>query len=197
MTLPTNSSNKWYSDFLGVAYRYYDLRMNVVPLFEERKKAVDLWHETIHWWVAPSIKIRFVEAGDDYWFVMGADSQKPDSNISFFKVLPISENYTRFKNGHGGEAYLRLATYAKKFKKDSKGDSVCNCGHIQEEHDDSKDNDECLYENCSCKKFESFQVTLLKKKKTITDIKFLKESEVKDDPLAWNCLYVNKYKLTE
>ena len=32
------------------------------------------------------------------------------------------------------------------------------------------------------------------KKKTVTDIKFLPESEVKDDPLTWNCLYINKYK---
>lgn len=195
MILSTNFQIKWFSDFLGVAYRYFDLRMNVVPLFPERKTASDLWHETIHWWQDHSIRIRFVEMNDDYWFVMGADSQRPDSNTSFFKILSISENYTRFKKGHGGEAYLRLGVYSKKFKKDSKSDAVCNCGHSQDEHDDSKENDECLYEDCSCKKFETFQVTLLKKKKTVTDIKFLNETEVKDDPLAWNCLYTNKYKL--
>ena len=52
-------------------------------------------------------------------------------------------------------------------------------------------------EDCECKKFESFQVNLLKKKKTITDIEFLQESQVKDDALAWNCLYVNKYQKNE
>jgi len=57
--------------------------------------------------------------------------------------------------------------------------------------------DECLYEDCPCTKFESFQVNLLKKKKTITDIKFLQEDQVKDDPLTWNCLYTNKYKNSE
>ena len=113
------------------------------------------------------------------------------------KVLPKSEHYERFKKGHGGEAYLRLGIFAKKFKIDVKNDAVCNCGHIKEDHHEDKDNDECLYEDCDCKKFESFQVTLLKKKKTITDIKFLQEDEVKDDSLAWNCLYVNKYKETE
>ena len=51
---------------------------------------------------------------DSYWFIMGADSQKPDSNLSFFKILPKSEHYERFKKGHGGEAYLRLGVYAKK-----------------------------------------------------------------------------------
>ena len=30
-------------------------------------------------------KIRFVESGDKYWFVMGGDSSKPQTNKSFFK----------------------------------------------------------------------------------------------------------------
>ena len=36
-------------------------------------------------------------------------------------------------------------------------------------------------------------VKLLKRKKTITDIKFLDENDVKDDPLVWNCINVNKF----
>ena len=188
------ASIPWFGDFLGVAYRYYDLRMNVVPLFEERKKAANIWRETIHWWHDHSIKIRFVESGDKYWFIMGGDSSRPETNQSFFKELAKSENFERFKKGHGGEAYLRLGTYTKKYKKDVKDDAVCNCGHIKEDHEIEPDNDDCLVEDCTCKKFESFQVNLLKRKKTVTDIKFLEEDEVKDDPLTWNCLYVNKYK---
>jgi hypothetical protein len=190
------ASIPWFNDFLGVAYRYYDLRMNVVPLFSERKQAANIWHETMHWWNDHSIKIRFVETGDKYWFVMGSDSSKPQTNQSFFKILDQSPNYERFKKGHGGEAYLRLGTYTKKFKKDVKDDAVCDCGHIKEDHDEERDHDDCLVEDCKCTKFESFQVNLLKKKKTITDIKFLQENEVKDDPLAWNCLNLNKYKNT-
>ncbi len=188
------ASIPWINDFLGVAYRYYDLRMNVVPLFSERKQATHFWHETIHWWNDHSIKIRFVETGDKYWFVMGGDSSKPQTNKYFFKILDQSPNYERFKKGHGGEAYLRLGTYTKKFKKDVKNDAVCNCGHIKEDHEEEGDHDDCFVGDCKCTKFESFQVNLLKKKKTITDIKFLEEKEVKDDPLTWNCLYVNKYK---
>ena len=190
------ASIPWFNDFLGVAYRYYDLRMNVVPLFSERKQAANIWHEIMHWWNDHSIKIRFVETGDKYWFVMGGDSRKPQTNKSFFKILDQSPNYERFKKGHGGEAYLRLGTYTKKFKKDVKNDAVCDCGHIKEDHDEEADHDDCLVEDCKCMKFESFQVNLLKKKKTITDIKFLQENEVKDDSLAWNCLNLNKYKNT-
>jgi hypothetical protein len=69
---------------------------------------------------------------------------------------------------------------------------VCNCGHTKEDHDG-----ECLVEECKCEKFVSFVLNLLKKKKTITDIKFLEEKDVKDDAVAWNCLYVNKYKNSE
>ena len=166
--------------------------MNVVPLFSKRKQATDLWHDSINWWMDHSIKLRFVETGNDYWFIMGADSQHPQTNISFFKVLAKSENYERFKKGHGGEAYLRLGVYSDQTLKDVKNDAMCNCGHTAEDHD-KNDNDVCLYEVCNCKKFQSFQVNLLKKKKTITDIMFLDEKNIKNDSLAWNCLNANKY----
>ena len=166
--------------------------MNVVPLFSERKQATKIWLDSIRKWLDHSIKIRFVETDDQYWFIMGADSKNPQTNISFFKMLPRSESYERFKKGHDGEAYLRLGVYSEKFLSDVKKDAVCNCGHTAEDHD-KKDNDSCLYEICSCKKFESFQVNLVKKKKTVTDILFLDEKNVKDDSLAWNCLNANKY----
>ena len=186
----------WFDNFLGVAYRYFDLRMNVIPLFSDRKYAVNLWHDTITWWVDPSIKIRFVESDDHYWFIMGSESKKPDSNLSFFKKLSRSENYERFKDGHGGEAYLRLGIYSEQDLKKAKKNTVCNCGHIADDHDEG-DEDACLYYTCKCKKFSSFQVNLLKRKKTITNILYLDEKNVKEDPLAWNCLYVNKYSKTE
>lgn len=166
--------------------------MNVVPLVSDRKESASLWHDTIRYWVDPSIKIRFVETGEKYWFIMGADSQKPDTNLSFYKILQKSENYERFKKGHGGEAYLRLGTYAKKSLDDVKKDAMCNCGHEAADHDEG-DDDVCLYNKCDCKKFTSFQVNLLKRKKTITDIKFLEEKDVKSDPLVWNCFNANKF----
>jgi len=183
----------WFDGFLGVAYRYYDLRMNVVPLFSERKQATNLWNETIHWWNDHTIKLRFVETGEKYWFIMGSDSKKPENNKSLFKILSKSEHYERFKAGHGGEAYLTLGVYAIVHKKGAKDDTVCNCKHRLDDHEEG-DSDACLIEECSCRKFESFQVNILKRKKTITDIKFLQEEQVKEDPLTWNCLYANKYK---
>lgn len=189
----TGTAPVWYGDFLGVAYRYFDLRMNVAPLFEARKPAVDLWHSTIHWWPDYAIRIRFVEDGDRYWFVMGSDHSGPAPNKSFYKLLDRSASYERFKKGHGGEAYLRLGIFSKKHKQDVKDDAVCNCGHEMYDHGETPSEEGCLYEDCDCKKFESFVVTLLRKKKTVTDIKFLDESGAKDDALAWNCLNKHKY----
>jgi len=191
--LPLDSPIPWFDDFVGIAYRYYDLRMNLIPLFDDFKKAQAFWRETIKWWNDHSIKIRFVETGDTYWFIMGAESRKTEDNRFLFKVLPKSSHYDRFKKGQEGTAYLRLGTYSKKFKKDVKDDAKCNCGHIKEDHEEGKGNDSCLFEDCDCRKFETFQINMLKKKKTVTDIKFLTETEIKDDVLAWNCFSVNKY----
>jgi hypothetical protein len=127
---------------------------------------------------------------------MGSDSQRPATNMSFFKVLQKSENYERFKKGHGGEAFLRLGVYTAKPLSDVKKNAMCSCNHEAQDHDEG-DNDVCLFNECNCKKFSSFQVNLLKRKKTITDIKFLEEKDVKDDVLAWNCLNANKYSKSE
>jgi len=195
--MPSDSPISWFDNFVGIAYRYYDLRMNLIPLFGDFKKAQAFWRETIKWWNDHSIKIRFVETGDTYWFIMGAESRDTKNNRFLFKVLSKSSHYDRFKKGQEGTAYLRLGTYSKKSKKDVKDDAKCNCGHIKEDHEEGKDNDSCLFEDCDCRKFETFQINMLKKKKTVTNIKFLTEAEIKDDVLAWNCFSVHKYTKRE
>jgi len=155
--VPNEDVFQWTDNFLGVGYRFFDLRMNVFPIFSDKKQAIQIWEDVIKWWPDPSIKIRFVEVNDDYWFVMGSDSPFPESNKSFFKVLKKSEHYERFKKGHEGQAYLRMGIY--------------------------KENDES-------------PVVLFKKKKIVTDIKFLQENEAKDDSLSWSCLHQNKFGTT-
>ena len=80
----------------------------------------------------------------------------------------------------------------RKVKKDQK----CECEREKEDHEEEGDNI-CMIEGCSCKKFESYHVILLKTirelKKTVVDIKFMTEDEVKDDPLTWNCLNRHQY----
>lgn len=193
----TDSHITWSSDFLGLGYRYYDLRMNVAPLFENRRQAVNLWHDVIRWWIEPTIRVRFVEDKRSYWFVMAAESKRPESNIAFFHSMPLSKNYERFKSGIDGEAYLRLGMYAKKDLADVKDDAVCECGHEAEDHgeeahDDLEATEACFFSECKCTKFETVQITLLHKKKTISDIVFMNKENVRDDALAWNSMCAHK-----
>lgn len=175
-----------------MAYRYYDLRMNIVPLMPSPKESSRVWYDTVHWWADRSIRVRFVEEGDSYWFVMGAESRRPASNASFFKLLRRSESYERFKRGHGGEAYLRLGSYSERSLAEAGRGDACGCGHAASDHDEG-DGDACLYYSCGCRGFSSVRVDLFKRKKTVTDIAFLDEDGAKGDPLAWNCLNSNKY----
>ncbi len=184
-----SSNFNWNEDFLGVAYRYFDLRMNVIPLFNDRKKATNIWNEYVHWWSDHDIKLRFVETDEIYWFIIASETRRPDHNMALFKILPKSDNYARFKKGHLGEAYFRFATYSEKQENDAKDHAVCQCAHEKEDH-----NGNCNIDGCKCKKFQTFELQIFKKKKTITDIKFFEEKDVKNDSLSWNCLYVNKYK---
>jgi hypothetical protein len=185
----SSASIQWYDEFLGVGYRYFDLRMNVIPLFSTKKQASDIWNETVHWWSDHDIKMRFVETGDHYWFILASETRRPDHNRSIFKLLPKSDSYLRFKKGSQGEAYIRFAAYSEQDENQAKKDAKCNCGHLKEDHEGS-----CTMDGCSCHKFETFMLTMLRKKKTVTNIKFLEEKDVKDDSISWNCLYVNKYK---
>lgn len=187
----------WFGDLEGVAYRYYDLRMTVIPLVADVEEFKSIWRDTIYWWLDSTIKIRFVESKDDYWFIMGSETKKPDNNLSFYKILKISDNYRRFKEGHDGEAYMRLGTYTRKGLANAKDNDLCSCDHDAVDHDRDAGG-ACLYDGCDCKIFSTFQVILSRRKKTVTNIAFIKESDedvVREDPLVWNCLYTHRYSL--
>jgi hypothetical protein len=103
----------WFKDFVGVGYRYHDVYMNVFPLFEKKIPAFKLWKETIEWWPDDVIKLRFVEQGDDYWFILYGGSKYTNDNTGFVKKMPVSENYKRFKSGYEKKAILRFGIYKK------------------------------------------------------------------------------------
>lgn len=181
---------RWCGDFRGVAYRYFDLRMNVVLLFGSRKEAQRLWQEVVHWWPDASVRIRFVEEPDNYWFVMGAESRHPDSNMSFYRRLPRSPHYERFKAGYGEAAYVKFGEHVSKTLHQVKDSDICNCLHPAGDHADDVDT-RCLEDGCNCRRFVSDEVYLLKRKKTVADIEFLDMADVSEDPLAWNCMRAN------
>jgi hypothetical protein len=113
----------WFKDFVGVGYRYHDVYMNVFPLFQDKMFAFRLWKKTIDWWPDDKIRMRFVEQGDHYWFILYGGSEFKGDNTGFVKKVQMSENYERFKVGYEKRAILRFGVYKDNPKKeDSKYD---------------------------------------------------------------------------
>jgi hypothetical protein len=107
----------WYKDFVGVGYRYHDVYMNVFPLFQDKMFAFKLWKKTVDWWPDDTIKMRFVEHGDWYWFILYGNSEYKQDHTGFAKKVQISENYERFKVGYEKKAILRFGIYKENPKK--------------------------------------------------------------------------------
>ena len=141
--------DKWFSEFLGVGYRYHDIYMNVLLLFSSRISAARLWNKTVDGWADDQIKLQFVEEKDQYWFILfheGSSLLLKDS-IGFIKHVPKSKNYERFKTRFEDKIILRFAIYANK----SNNKGVENAG---------------------------YELNLLKKIKYVYRVEFLRHEEI-------------------
>jgi hypothetical protein len=117
MDILTSKPISWFRDFIGVGYRYHDIYMNVIPLFEDKVPAYRLWKKTIDWWPDDEIKLRFVEQSDSYWLIIYGGSTYKGDNTGFVKKVQVSDNYKRFKAGYEKKAILRFGAYKEKLKK--------------------------------------------------------------------------------
>lgn len=110
--------DNWFSEFIGVGYRYHDIYMNVLLLFSNRMSAGRLWNKTIDGWSDDQIKLLFVEENDQYWIIVfheGSSLLLKDT-IGFIKKVPKSNNYDRFKTRFEDKVILRFAIYNDKPK---------------------------------------------------------------------------------
>lgn len=152
----------WRHDFIGIGYRYHDVYMNVFPIFEDKRYASKLWDKSIHWWPDDEIRLRFVEVenGNNYWFILYNTAKYADEGTGFAKNLQLSDNYRRFKRGYEKQVLLRFGIY--------KG----NPGREASKHDKKK-----------------FDLELLKKHKTVYDIKFVDDiSGLSTDSIEFSCI---------
>jgi hypothetical protein len=156
----SNKPITWFNDFIGVGYRYYDIYMNVFPIFENKMYAFKLWNKTIDWWSDDQIKLRFIEGVSNYWFILYGGSKYKNDNTGFVKNVPISENYQRFKEGYEQKAIVRFGIYKENKKR--------------------KDDD------------EKFDLELLKKSKSVYDIKFLQYYDLTSESIEWRCIQTNR-----
>lgn len=160
---------KWISDFLGVGYRYTDIYMNILILFTDRKPAIKIWNENIHWWPDDQIILRFIEDQDYYWFILYLQGRNLFSkeNIGFFKRNQLTQNYLRFKKNYNEKAILRFALY-KTLKKKIR------------DKDENGENDNTKNIN--------YELNIFKRMKTIYDVKFLKINELEDKSFEYSLI---------
>ncbi len=152
----------WRDDFIGIGYRYHDVYMNVFPIFEDKRYASKVWDKSIHWWPDDEIRLRFVEEGKgkNYWFILYNTAQYIDDCTGFVKNLQLSDNYQRFKAGYEKQVLLRFGIYRENSKNE-------------------RDKEER----------KKFDLELLKKHKTIYDIKFVDDtSSLSKDSIEFNCI---------
>ena len=159
---------KWITDFLGVGYRYTDITMNILILFSDRKAAIKIWNENIHWWPDNQISLRFIEDNENYWFILflqGKDLLSKE-NVGFLKRNSLTQNYLRFKKNFEEKAILRFALYKTSTKKTTTSD-----GKSESDSNDRSDTN----------KDTSYEINIYKRMKTLYDVQFLKKDELEED----------------
>jgi hypothetical protein len=157
---------RWISDFLGVGYRYTDIFMNILILYGDgdRKKAIKIWNENIHWWPDDQIILRFIEDNEYYWFILYQRGKNLFSkeSIGFFKKNQLTQNYLRFKKNFDRKAILRFAQYKSLESKISDKDKMKNGESVDSNN-------------------STFELNIFKRMKTVYDVKFLKISELESN----------------
>ena len=163
---------KWISDFLGVGYRYTDIHMNILILFTDRKAAIKIWNENIHWWPDDQIILSFVEDADYYWFILyqrGKNLLSKD-NVGFFKKNSMTQNYLRFKKNFEEKSILRFAHYKTSKNKMASDDQKSENGKNDTKHD------------------TNYELNIFKRLKTIYDVRFLKINELEEDSVEYSLI---------
>ena len=146
--------DEWLSHFLGVGYRYQDVYMNVLLLFNDLKKAVTIWNKTIDLWSDDQTRLRFIENDDNYWFVLYnlGSNLLLQRNVGFVKKMKLSENYDRFKSIYENKIIIRFASYKQKRRKKNE-------------------------------KHQGFELKLSKKFRYIHDVQFFSMAQIENDSL--------------
>ena len=163
---------KWISDFLGVGYRYTDIVMNVLILYGDRKNAIKVWNEYIHWWPDDQIVLRFIEDGDQYWFILYQRGKNLFSkeNVGFFKRNELTQNYQRFKRNFDQKTILRFALYKSMENKNNDKNNI--------ETNESIDN----------RSKPGFELNIFKRLKTVYDVKFQSKSELDTESVEYSLI---------
>ncbi len=101
----------WYTDYLGVGYSYVNKGWQVFPIFSNPANAKKLWKNEIEPLEEQTLKMRFIEHGNEYKFVLYPfPFQKDKLNFGFYRSLNSSGIYDKFKRSFCGKVSFAFAT---------------------------------------------------------------------------------------
>ena len=141
-------------------------------LYDDRKNAIKVWNEYIHWWPDDQIVLRFIEDGDYYWFILYQRGKNLFSkeNVGFFKRNELTQNYLRFKKNFDQKTILRFALYKSMENKN-------NDKHMIETN-----------ENVDKRNNPGFELNIFKRLKTVYDVKFQSKGDLDTDSVEYSLI---------
>jgi len=109
----------WYADYLGIGYVCDKKGWSVFSIFSSRSNAEMIWNDQIEPLDETTLKMRFIECGNEYEFILYAyPFQREKANFGFYRSLSSSETYNVFKRNFSGEAFLTFGTIGDGLKPD-------------------------------------------------------------------------------
>ena len=101
----------WYTDYLGVGYAYDNKGWQVFSIFSNSSNAKKIWKNQIEPLEDQTLKMRFIEHGSEYKFILYPFPFQQDKlNFGFYRSLNSSGIYNKFKRSFFGSVSFAFAT---------------------------------------------------------------------------------------
>jgi len=101
----------WFTDYLGIGYAFNQKDWLVFPIFSSPSNAKMLWIDQIEPIDEQTLKMRFIENGNEYTFILYPFPFQNDKlNFGFYRRISSSETYNIFKRNFSGKAFFTFGT---------------------------------------------------------------------------------------
>ena len=101
----------WYTDYLEVGYAYEKKGWQVFPVFSSPSNAKKIWNNQVEPLEDQTLKMRFIEHGNEYKFICYPfPFQKDKLNFGFYRSINSSGAYNKFRRSFFGKVSFAFAT---------------------------------------------------------------------------------------
>jgi len=101
----------WYTDYLRIGYNFSREGWSVFPLFTNLPNAKRIWNDQIESLDEQTLKMRFIEYGNEYAFILYPVSfQKDKVNFRFCRRISSSNKHNIFERSFSGNTFFTFGT---------------------------------------------------------------------------------------